>query len=109
MADAFKILGQAKPAATTLVDLYTVPAATSTTVSTLMICNQSTTATSFRVSVAIAGAADALQQYEVFDAPIQGNDSIPMTLGITLSATDKLRVYSGSGTVSFNAHGVEIS
>jgi hypothetical protein len=109
MTDAFKVLGQSKPAATTLTDLYTVPAATSTTVSTLMVCNQASAATTFRVSVAIAGAADALQQYEVYDAPIQGNDSIPLTLGITLATTDKIRVYSGSGNLSFNAHGVEIT
>jgi hypothetical protein len=109
MADIFKVLGQLKPAATTLTDLYTVPAVTSATLSTLVVCNQSSIPTTFRMSAAIAGAADALSQYEFYDMPIQGNDTIPITMGITLAATDKIRVYSASGNVSFNAHGVEVS
>ena len=109
MADAFKVLGQSKPAAVTLTDHYTVPAATQTTVSTLTVCNQAATPTNFRVSVAIAGVADALTQYIYYDATVQGNDSFALSLGITLGATDKIRVYSGSGSVSFVGFGVEIS
>lgn len=109
MADSFKVLGQTKPAATTLTDHYTVPAATQTTVSSLMVCNQGTTSTNFRVSIAIAGAVDALTQYIYYDSVIQGNDSLALSLGITLAATDKIRVYSGSGSVSFVGFGVEIA
>ncbi len=108
MADSFKVLGQSKPAGATLADLYTVPAATSSTVSTINVCNQGT-ATTFRISVAPAGVADALTQYLVYDAPILSNDSLPFTIGITLATTDKIRVQSASGNVSFSAFGVEIT
>lgn len=106
MADTSKVLGQAKPAGTTLTDLYTVPGATSTVVSSITVTNQST-ATSFRLSVAVAGAADALSQYIAYDVPLGANETKTFTLGITLAATDKLRCYSASGNVSFSAFGIE--
>lgn len=109
MADVFKVLGQSAPAATTLTDLYTVPAATSTTVSTMTVCNRSATATTFRISVAPAGAADATSQYLYYDQAIGGNTTFALTMGMTLATTDKIRVYAGAATLSFSAFGVEIS
>ena len=109
MAEAFKILGQSGPGVATLTDLYTVPAATSATVSTLTICNRSATATSFRVSVATAGAADAVTQYIYYDQSIDGNSTYAATLGMTLAATDKIRVQATLATLTFCAFGVEVS
>lgn len=107
MADTYKVLGQSNPAATTLTDIYTVPAATSVIVSTITVANRSAVATSFRISVAIAGAADANQQYIAYDVPINGNETISLTIGVTLAATDKVRVYATLATLSFNIFGVE--
>jgi hypothetical protein len=109
MADTLKILGQSNPNATTLTDLYTVPSSTSATVSSIVVCNRSSTATSFRISVSIAGAAIANEQYLYYDVPIAGNDTFVATLGITLATTDKVRVYATLATLSFNAFGVEVS
>ena len=108
MTDTFKVLGQSRPSASVLTDLYTVPNATQTTVSSLVICNQSA-ATTFRLSVAIVGTNDSLSQYLAFDIPLDPNQLITLTLGITLGTTDKIRCQSASGLVSFNAFGVEIS
>ena len=109
MAEAFKVLGQANPSAATLTELYTVPAATSTTVSTITVCNRSATATTFRISVAVAGATLADTQYIYYDQAIDGNSTYGITIGITLAATDKIRVYSTLATVTFCAFGVEVS
>lgn len=109
MAQAHKVLAQSKPSATTLTDAYTVPASTQTIVSTVAICNQSATPTTFRFSVAVAGLADTAKQYIAYDAPIDGNQTITLTIGITLAATDVLRVYNTLATLSFNVFGVEIS
>ncbi len=68
-----KNLGQSAPLATTLTTLYTVPAATSTVVSTITVANRSEAATTFRLSHAVAGAANADAQYFVYDAAISGN------------------------------------
>lgn len=108
MAEARKVLGQSKPAATTLTALYTVPASTQVVGSSLVVCNQGA-ATTFRVSVAIAGAADTPAQYLAYDVAIGANITIVYTLGFTLGAADVVRVYNTLATVSFNLFGVEIT
>ena len=109
MAEAIKILGQANPSATTLTDLYTVPAATTATASTLAICNRTSSTITVRVSVAVAGASDDVKQYLLYDRKILKNDSEFLTIGITLAATDVVRVYTSALGASFNLFGVEIS
>lgn len=108
MAEVIKVLGQAIPAATTLTALYTVPALTSTVVSTITVCNQGV-ATTFRISVAVAGAADTPKQYLCFDVALAAAEVRAFTLGMTLGAADVVRVYAGTATVSFNAFGAETS
>jgi hypothetical protein len=109
MATTAKILGQSKPSATTLTDTYTVPGATTATISTITVSNQSATATSFRISVAVAGAADTPKQYLYYDIAIAGNDTFATTIGITLGAADVVRTYNTLATLSFNIFGVETS
>lgn len=109
MATVLKVLGQAKPSATTLTTLYTVPADTTATISTITVCNQSATATAFRISVRIAGAADTPAQYLYYDVAIAGNDTFAATVGITLAATDVVSVYNTLATLSFNLFGSENS
>jgi len=109
MADVYKVLGQSAPAATTLTDAYTVPGATSAIGSSITVCNRSATPTSFRISVAIAGAADATKQYIAFDVPIAANESKSFTIGPTLGAADVVRVYATLATVTFQIFGVERS
>lgn len=107
MPDAYKVLAQSNPLAATLTDAYTVAASTQVIVSTITVANRSATATSFRISVAINGAADSNEQYVAYDVPIGGNETIALTLGITIDATDKIRVYATLATLSFNIFGVE--
>lgn len=107
MAQTYKTLGQLNPGATTLTALYTVPAATSAVASTLVVCNQAASAGSFRVSVAVAGAADNAKQYLCYDVAIAANTTYTFTLGITLATTDVVRVYASSASQSFNLFGVE--
>jgi hypothetical protein len=109
MATAYKVLGQNAPSATTLTDLYTVPALTSVVASTLLACNRSGTPSTYRVSVAVAGAADATKQYIVYDATLNGNETQAYTIGVTLAASDVVRVYTANATVSFTLFGSEIS
>lgn len=107
MASTLKVLGQSKPSAATLTAAYTVPALTTATVSTITVCNQSASATTFRISVAVAGAADTAAQYLYYDVTISGNDTFATTIGISLGAGDVIRVYNTLATLSFNIFGVE--
>jgi hypothetical protein len=109
MAEALKVLGQSNPAATTLTALYTVPAATSVTASTLVVCNRTGGSLTFRVSVAPLGASDSLEQYLYYDTKILKNDSIFATIGLTLAATDVVRVYASALGLSFSLFGVEVT
>ena len=109
MATTYKVLGQSAPAATTQADLYTVPAATQTIVSTITVANRAATAGTYRVYARIAGAAAANAQYLVYDASLPANATDTLTLGVTLGATDVLSVYASTADFSFNAFGSEIS
>ena len=108
MATTYKVLGQVVPAATTATTLYTVPGSTSAVCSTLSICNQGST-TTYRVAIRPAGATLAASHYIVYDSVIQSNDSVFLTLGVSLAATDVVTVYSVSATMSFNLFGSEIA
>ncbi len=109
MAEGRKVLGQSNPSAASLTEIYVVPGSTEAIISTLTVANRSGTATSFRVSVAVAGAGDSLEQYLYYDIPIPGNETFAATLGLTLAATDKVRVYATLATLSFNLFGVELT
>lgn len=109
MATTYKVLGQSNPAATTATTLYTVPSATQAVVSTIVICNQTATAATFRIAVRPAGATLAAQHYVAYDVTVGASDSTALTLGITLGATDVITVYGSTATLSFAAFGSEIA
>lgn len=108
MASTYKVLGQVVPSATTATTLYTVPSATQAVASTMTICNFGLT-TTIRVAVRPAGATLANQHYIVYDNTLNSNDTMFLTLGLTLATTDVVTVYSGTNTVSFNLYGSEIA
>jgi len=109
MANVIKVLGQLAPGAASLSTLYTVPASTSTVCSSLVVCNRSATATSFRVAVRPAGGAISNEMYLYYDVTIAGNDTFIATIGITLATTDIVSVYATLATLSFNLFGQEAS
>lgn len=106
---SYKVLGQSAPAATTSTDLYTVPASTEAVISSLVVCNRSTSSATYRISVSPDGAALANSQYIVYDATINGSDTVALTLGITVNAADKIRVYASTADLTFSAYGSEIA
>ena len=109
MATTYKVLGQSNPAATTATTLYTVPSATATIVSTISVCNQASTAATYRIAVRPAGATLAAQHYIVYGATVPASDSTMITVGLTLATTDVVTVYASSANLSFNAYGSEIA
>jgi hypothetical protein len=109
MPTVYKVLGQSNPSATTATTLYTVPASTSTVISTVTVCNQAATSGSFRIAVRPAGATLAAEHYVAYDIAIAANDTTCLTLGLTLATTDVVTVYAATATMSFAAFGSEIS
>jgi hypothetical protein len=109
MATAYKVLGQSALSATTNTDVYTVPAATSSIISTVVVCNRSAAAVTYRIAVRPDAAAIANQHYVAYDVTLAANDSVNLTLGITLDAADVVTVYASTANLSVSIFGSEIS
>lgn len=109
MPTTYKVLGQSNPSATTATTLYTVPSATQTVVSTIVIANLTSSAATFRIAVRPAGATLANSQYIAYDITVGASDSTALTLGVTMNATDVLTVYASTANLTFTAFGSEIS
>ncbi len=109
MPTAYKVLSQTAPTANTLTDAYTVPANTSTVISSIVVTNYGVSPAGYRISIAKAGASDAQLQYIAYDITISETDATALTLGVTLATTDVVRVFSSTGAVNFNIFGSEIS
>jgi hypothetical protein len=108
MGNDYKILGQVSSTIATLVTLYTVPADTQAVCSTLTVCNLGVS-TTYRIAVRKAGGTIDPKHYVVYDAALSQYDSVVLTIGISLEATDVVSVYAGTSNVSFNLFGAEIT
>lgn len=109
MATSYKILGQAHLTTTSDTDIYTVPSATETIISTMIIANISASATTFNIALRDAGETLANKAYIAKEVPIAANDSTTLTLGMALEATDVVTVTAGTANaLSFNLFGAEI-
>lgn len=108
MAKSYKVLGQVNPAATTATTVYTVPSSTSTIVSTLAVCNYGSSTATYRIAVRPNAETLANKHYIAYDSSVPANDTINLTLGLTVDAADVITVYASSASVSFNLFGSEI-
>ena len=107
MPETSKTLGQLAASATTAQTLYTVPFSTHTTCSSLVICNRTAGALTFRVSVRKGGEAAADKQYLYYDKSIAANDTFAAILGLTLEQADVVTVYASATGLTFSLFGIE--
>ena len=97
MGNTIKPLYRGVPG-TSIADAYTVPAATSTVLGTIVATNTTASAANFSVSVAPLGAADAASQYVVKAFVVAANDILVIKLDTAMIATDKIRVMQGTAS-----------
>jgi len=112
MPTIYKVLAQSSPGNTAVINVYTVPAATNTIISTLMICNRANVNTSYNIAVQPSGAALANQHYIAFNSVVPANDSIALTVGMSLAAADNIAIQAnttGNNNLGFTLFGTEIS
>ena len=110
MATAYKRLGALTSAGViaTADTLYNCTAL-SAVVSTIAVCNRAATSATYRVGVSTTNAFED-SGYIVYDATVPANDTIFLTLGVTVDATNDFLLCSASAaTVSFSAFGSENS
>ena len=95
MATSYKVLAQSAPSATTDTPIYTVPTATMTVVSTIVVANRSASDAQYRIAVRPNGAPLANEHYLAYDVTVGASDSTTITLGITMDADDVFEDYCG--------------
>jgi hypothetical protein len=89
--------------------VYTVPSATQSICSTLTICNRDNATAYYDIVVRPAGATLEDKHYITFDAIVGPDDTITLTLGIALSATDVVQIIASSPNLSVTMFGNEIA
>ncbi len=109
MPVTYKVLGQSNPSINTDTNIYTTPSGTNTVISTINVCNQAASAATFRIAIRPAGVTLAAQHYIAYDTGVPANDSVAITIGVTLAATDVVTVRTNTATVSFSIFGSEIT
>ena len=109
MANAYKVLGQVAPAATTDTTLYTVPASTEAVISTIVVANRSATARTYDIAIRPNGATLANLHYIAKAVTVGASDSTTIKLGLTLDAADVVTVQASTTDLSFNIFGSEIT
>jgi hypothetical protein len=110
MATTYKVLGQSVSVANTAVHGYTVPTGGNAVVSTVNICNRSTTSDlTYRLAVLPSGETLADKHYIIYDAVLAAKDAIGFTYGITLAAGDKIVLIAPTADFSMTVFGQEIT
>lgn len=110
MPTTYKVLGQSAPANTSEATLYTVPAATQTVVSSIVVSNITAAVATATVNICVNGAASSNANTLLKTVSLNPNSVESFTLGITLGAADVIRVTSGTANaITFQAFGSEIS
>lgn len=99
------LLAQLDPAAGIETLIYQVSAGSRALIQEMAVCNRSAIATSFRFSISKVGAATTTKDYLYYNIPIGPNDTFASDIGVTLSASDAVRVYAPNGNLTFTLIG----
>jgi hypothetical protein len=96
------------------VTLYKTPTSlTSSVISSIVVCNTASTSATYRIGIMTTEGSPSGANWQVYDATIAGNDTVALTLGISLpaSASDNniIRVSASAATVVFSAYVSEIT
>jgi hypothetical protein len=111
MAQTYKRLGAVDLNGTigTAELIYDCPDSTSAIVSSIVVCNRDSAGHTYRLGVSTSSSYEDSGML-VYGATVPANDSITLTLGVVLDATnDNLLASADSTLVSVSAFGVENS
>lgn len=93
----------------TYTTVYNTPASTQAVVSSLVICNASSSNVTVRVGLDTTAGTPSSSEFLVYDATIAGNDTVSLTLGISMDADKYIRASSSSSACVFSAFVSEIT
>lgn len=93
----------------TYATLYSTGASSTAVVSTISICNTAATAATYRIGVTGSAGTPGAGEHIVYGATVPANDTVFLTVGLTLGNTEFIRVSSSANTVDFCAGVAEIT
>lgn len=106
---AYRILGQVAPTANSLSALYSPGLEQQTVVSSLKICNRSSSPTTFTIAILGASATLSDKHYVYYSHPLPPNRTFSAVEGWTLAPGEQIQVSSANGQCSFSLFGNEIN
>ena len=98
-------LGTADLSATTITDIYTVPASTLASVN-VSVCNRNASPVKIRLAISDTTVTQGNDEFIEYDTEIPGNGVLERT-GIALDATKIVTAYSDTASVSVVVTGIE--
>jgi hypothetical protein len=109
MPQTYKILGQVRPTANTLTNIYVTGASTSAVVGTLHIVNPTTSNRFYQLKVRPINEASNAKHTLVYAGAVAARDAISITGGIVLAPDTILAANVTATALTFSAYGVEIT
>ena len=87
----------------TYATLYNTPSATEAVISSIVITNQASSSVTVRIGMDTTAGTPGASEWLVYDAVVAGNDTVALTLGVTMPASQFIRVSSSANTCNFSA------
>jgi hypothetical protein len=100
---------QGTTSVSTYATLYNVPSATAAVISTIAICNTATSPATYRIGLDTEAGTPGASEWIIYDTTVPANDTVFLTVGMTLTQGQYVRVSSSANTVVFSAFVSEIS
>lgn len=94
---------------TTYATLYNTGASSTAVISTIAITNTASATATYRIGIMGSAGTPSAANWLVYDSVVAGNDTILLTLGVSLGNTQFIRVSSSANTVTFSAYVSEIT
>ena len=89
--------------------LYSTGASTTAVISSILITNTAATSATYRIGIMGSAGTPAAANWVVYGSTVAANDTICLTLGVTIGNTQFIRVSSSADTVTFSAYVSEIT
>lgn len=114
MATTYKNGKLAAPAAdvTSYGTVYNTGASVTAVISSIIVCNTSASNVLYRIGIDVGAAGTPLAangEFIAYDATIAANDTVSLSLGLTLGANEYIRCSAASTAINFIACVAEIS
>jgi CDP-diglyceride synthetase len=94
---------------TTYGTLYSTSASATAVISSILVANTASTAATYRIGIMGSAGTPAAANWAAFDVAVAANDTVALTLGITVGNSQFIRVSSSANTVTFSAYVSEIT